>query len=53
MYSSRTCTWTLEIDNDTPTDNSENVPNEGNDSIFDEIPIDHNKYILKLEGKSS
>ena len=52
MYS-LTRSWTLEIDNDTPTDNFENAHNEGNDSIFDEITVDYNKDISKIRRKEN
>ena len=42
-----------EIDNDALTDIFENVPDEGNDSIFDDINVNYNKGILKLREKEN
>ena len=42
-----------EIDNDALTDILENVPDEGNDSIFDDINVNYNKGILKLREKEN
>ena len=42
-----------EIDNDALTDIFENVPDEGNDSIFDDINVNYNKGILKLRRKEN